>query len=86
MPDGNEIDQLKTYMEENYLFSFGDDAEVTDNLLELGIIDSYGFVELIAYIETTYAIAISGPDMESPLLVSYSGLVQFVAEKLGKSV
>ena len=64
--------------EESEAFSFSDE----DSLLELAIIDSTGILELVAFLEQRYGIAIADDELAPGNLDSVSRLTTFVQRKL----
>ena len=74
---------LRQFVDENFLFgtetTFADD----DSLLEKGIIDSTGVLELIAFLESTFGITIADEELVPENLDSITHLTRFVAAKRG---
>jgi len=72
---------LRHFICENFLFggqdSFSDDA----SLVEEGIVDSTGVLELITHLESTYGIAIDDDELVPENLDSISNLARFIAGK-----
>ena len=68
-------------MVENFLF--GEDKGMTDaaSLLELGIIDSTGVLEWVAFLESTYGFKVADEEMVPDNLDSIASLVRFVQSK-----
>jgi acyl carrier protein len=52
-----------------------------DNLFEVGILDSYGLIELLLYLEKQFAFKLTEEEMASPRLASVEGICAIVAEK-----
>ena len=79
----NVIRMVTEHLQTQLMVPF-DEGEVTldTNLLESGYIDSYGLIELIQQLESTYEIEFSGYDMVSPEIVSAAGVSGIVAAKL----
>jgi acyl carrier protein len=77
---------LRRFVEENFLFgqsaNFADDA----SFLELGIIDSTGVLELVAFLEKTYGFRLEDEELVPENLDSIVNLVRFVEAKLGIGV
>lgn len=66
-------------------FQFGQDgAELTDDasLLEHGIIDSTGVLELVSFLEEAYRLKIDDEELIPENLDSIRNLAQFVLRKL----
>lgn len=76
-------DDLRRFIAKNFLFSGGTDT-LTDSgsLLEAGIIDSTGVLELVAHVEAEYAIKVEDAELVPENLDSIGSLVAFVGRKL----
>ena len=77
---------VRQFIQENFVLAAGSKAElgVDDSLTQLGMIDSTGVLELIAFLEQTFAISISDEETVPENLDSVRKIVRFVAEKRGK--
>ena len=53
------------------------------SLLETGIVDSIGVLEVVAFVEQSFAITVSDDDLVPENFGSIGGIVRFVEEKLG---
>ena len=75
------------YMEKTFLFEF--DVEITDStdLFKEGIMDSFGYMQLMKFLQDTFRIKFSKEEMLSNVITSLSGIVAAVEAKLdgGKS-
>ena len=72
-------EQIRTYILENYLFSNDPTALADDDsFMELGIIDSTGMLELIAYLEETFGIKVKDSDMLPANLDSLNRLESYI--------
>jgi acyl carrier protein len=75
--------QLRQFVIDNFLF--GQEADgLSDNesFLERGIIDSTGVLELVAFLESTYAIKIKDEELIPANLDSIQKLVRFLQTKM----
>ncbi len=75
-------DQIREYIIENFLF--GDTEPLTGDeisLLDNGIIDSVGVMELVAYLESDHGLTIDDADLVPENLDSVANLVGFVQRK-----
>lgn len=63
-----------------------DDPKLTDetNLLEAGYMDSYGLVELVAFIESSFAIQLADDELMSAELSSVGGVCNLILRKTRK--
>jgi acyl carrier protein len=70
-------------------FMFRDDRAVladSESLLETGLIDSTGVLELVAFIETEFSIQMADSDIVPENLDSVETIVRYVDGKLGAMV
>ncbi|HEV7336694.1 MULTISPECIES: acyl carrier protein [Bosea] len=75
-------DAVKAFVIENFLF--GDTSNPladTDSLIENGIIDSTGVLELVAFIEDRYGITVADADIMPANLDSLARITAFIASK-----
>ncbi len=66
-------------------FLFGDDKKLgdSDSLLEAGIVDSTGVLELINHLEERYGIKVTDDELVPENLDSIAGIAAFLARKAG---
>jgi len=78
----NYESELRQFIVENFLFG-KEDAPLAngDSLLELGIIDSTGVLELVSFLEQKYGFTIQDEELVPENLDSIDRLVQFVRRK-----
>jgi acyl carrier protein len=75
---------LRKFLAENFIMgSQPAIIEDSDSFLEMHIMDSTGFLELVGFLEETYGIEITDEDMTPENLDSLDGVAEFVARKLG---
>ena len=77
--------QVRTYIADNFIMGsngakFGD----ADSFLDLHIIDSTGFLELITFLEDTFGIQVEDDDMIPENLDSLNSIQAYVDRKLVK--
>jgi acyl carrier protein len=75
-------DQIRGYIVENFLF--GDEGPLTSDdqsLLDSGIIDSVGVMELVSYLESDHGLQIQDEDLVPENLDSVANLAAFVRRK-----
>ena len=73
--------QLKQFVVENFLFGKQNGFGSDDSLLEMGIIDSTGILELVAHLESTYQFKVEDSELIRENLDSVRRLVAFVERK-----
>lgn len=70
------------FLESSFLFSFKDrNIGESDNLFKAGVLDSFGLVQLISFLEAEFHIEITPEDMASPKLSTLAGIIQLVSER-----
>ena len=74
--------KVRDYIRQNFLFGKDDDIAEQDSLLDRGIIDSTGAMELVTFIETEFAVTVSDKDLIPENLDSIAAITAFVARKL----
>jgi acyl carrier protein len=75
--------ELRHFVVENFLFGQGNSRlSNDDSLLEQGIIDSTGVLELVSFLEQKYSIKVQDSDLHPNNLDSISKLCVFVEAKL----
>ena len=73
---------VREFIAENFLFRA--DAQVSNNqsLLESGVIDSTGVLEVIAFLEQTFGISIADDEIVPENLDSIASMTRYLASKL----
>lgn len=77
--------EIRNFIEENFILEGDDHLGEEDSLLEKGIIDSTGVLELVAFIEETYPFKIRDEELVPDNLDSIKNISQFIRGKLGVS-
>ncbi|UWZ81921.1 acyl carrier protein [Occallatibacter riparius] len=81
-----QIDQdVEDFVVKNFLFGQQDGLTPDESLLERGVLDSTGVLELIAFLEEHYAIKVEDDDVTPDNLDSVARISDFVSRKLGYS-
>jgi acyl carrier protein len=70
---------IRNFIEENFLFQIGD-QKLADNhsLLEAGVVDSTGVLELVAFLEDTFHLQIADKDIIPQNLDTVDAITAFV--------
>jgi len=79
------MDTIKTvrkFISESFLFSEDEDFQDNDSLLENGIIDSTGVLELVTFLEQTFGIKVDDEEIVPENLDSLCNIACYVARKL----
>lgn len=76
--------QVRRFMEDNFIMGAGGVALADgDSFLEHHVLDSTGFLELITYLEETFAIKVGDDEMVPENLDSLDNIARFLARKRG---
>jgi len=76
------VDSIRTFIFENFLFDADESAlQNDDSLLEKGIIDSTGVLELVEWLEENFAIKIEDEELIPENLDSVNQLAAFIDRK-----
>ena len=75
--------KVRDFLLENFLYQRPPDFRLheDDRLLERGVIDSMGVVEMITFIEETFGIKVSEDEISEANLGSLSAITQYVITK-----
>lgn len=74
---------IRQYIEERFLVEFGDDLTDETDLFKTGIMDSFGYLQMMNFLETEFSVEISPEDILTNVFVSLSTIDAFVAGKTG---
>lgn len=81
--DGRGVEfQIKEFILSNFLFQ-AKDIDGDQSLIDAGIIDSTGVVELVAYLEDRFGIRVGDDELVPENLDSISRIAAFVSAKKG---
>ena len=85
MSNTESIEQdVREFLRDNFpLSADGVVLEREDSLIEVGVIDSTGVLELIGFIEERYEVAIADEEVLPENLDSIASITRFVGEKTG---
>ena len=74
--------ELRNFIEDNFLY-LHPDVELEDgaNLLQLGVIDSLGFVELVEEVQSRFGVAVGDLEITEDNFASVDAITAFVRRK-----
>jgi D-alanine--poly(phosphoribitol) ligase subunit 2 len=73
--------QVVAFMSRTLMIRFEDGVGGDTDLFDVGLIDSYGFVDLVAFIERTFGISLDDDELTSPEMSTLSGIVRLISLK-----
>jgi acyl carrier protein len=76
--------KVREFIKDNFMYR-DDRADLadTESLLDAGLIDSTGILELVAFIETEFSIQMADSDIVPDNLDSVDTIVRYVEGKIG---
>jgi acyl carrier protein len=85
--DNSILSRVRTFIEENFLFR----AELSgladsDSLLENGVMDSTGILELVAFLETEFSIQMSDAEIVPDNLDSIAAIAAYLERNLATAI
>jgi acyl carrier protein len=78
--------QIRQYIIDNFLFGLDDGLSNDDSLLDKGIIDSTGVLELVAHLEKAHNIKVNDNELVPENLDSVNAIVGFLGRKRQASI
>jgi acyl carrier protein len=76
------VERTRAYLRENFLYARADwNLRDDDSLIDTGVIDSIGVVELITFLQDAFGVAIGEDEITEPNLGSLAAIGRFVRAK-----
>jgi acyl carrier protein len=80
--DGKIRQEMRGFVEDNFLYMHPDvELADGDQFLSLGIVDSFGFIELVEEVQTRYGITIEDVEITEENLGSIDAITSYVQRK-----
>jgi acyl carrier protein len=76
------IDIIVTFILENFPLDKDYDIPLDDSLMEEGIVDSYGLIELIAFIEKEFSLSIDDTKITKDNFDSVNKIALFISNEI----
>jgi acyl carrier protein len=76
-------EEIKKYIIETFMYGEGN-LEDDDQLFESGIIDSMGFIKLLAFIEETFSVSISMDEVSMDNFSTINNIEKMINQKLNQ--
>ncbi len=73
---------ITQFVIDTFLFGYTDEISPSDSLLDTGVIDSTGIMELIIFLEETFNISVADEELVPENLDSIERIAQYVDRKL----
>ena len=79
-----QIEKLKNFVINNFLFGKADILEYDTDFLEKGIIDSIGILELVCFVEESFNISVQDDEILQENFSSLTKLNDYINNKLNQ--
>ncbi|RJP24110.1 MAG: acyl carrier protein [Deltaproteobacteria bacterium] len=87
MASGDTRGVIRVYLQDRFMIGKSSSSLMdTDPLLEKGILDSTGVLELVGFIEETFSFPVEDEELVPDNLGSVENLVRYVERKTGRGV
>jgi acyl carrier protein len=83
--DTSVIERIAAYIEAQFLVTYGEDFTAGTNLFEAGIMDSFGYVQLINFIQTEFGITLDDDAILTNVMVSLQRMTDAVIASLAEA-
>jgi acyl carrier protein len=71
-------DAIKAQIEDEMLVTYGEDFTDDTNLFEAGIMDSFGYVQLVGFLQETFGVTLNDEDILTNVMVSLARMTEAV--------
>lgn len=78
----DHANNIRAFIAENFLFRADADIADDQSLLDSGVMDSTGVLELIAFLEATYGITVADEEIVPDNLDSISRVTAYLSSKM----
>jgi len=75
-------EQIRNFILENFILENPEDLVDDESMLNIGIMDSTGVLELVAFIESTFEIKVEDEELHRENLDSINKIVSYLERKL----
>jgi acyl carrier protein len=82
----SQIDAVKEFIIENFLFGEEEQIELETDFFDKGIIDSTGVIELVSFLEERFNISVDDDELIPENLSSLKRVDSFLEKKLSQKV
>lgn len=75
---------IRAHIEEEFLVQFGGELADDTDLFKAGIIDSFGYVRLIGFLQDTFGVSFGDEELLTNVMISVDRMADAIAAKLGQ--
>ena len=76
--------RIADYVETQFLVTLDEDFTPDTNLFEAGIMDSFGYVQLIGFLQTEFGVTLGDDDYLTNVMVSLTRMTDAVTARLAQ--
>ncbi|TYC75460.1 acyl carrier protein [Stappia sp. BW2] len=80
------MQKIRDFIEEQFLIEFDESFPETSDLFKEGVMDSFGYIQLVRFLEQEFGIKFSEREMTGGVMVSLTQIEQTVAQKVAERV
>lgn len=80
----SRTEKIQQFIEERFLVEFGGDITADTDLFKEGVIDSFGYIQMMNFLEDEFAFQMDEADILTDVFVSLSSIDDFVSRKLAE--
>ena len=73
---------IKNFVSSNFLVEFGEEINTGTDLFKAAVIDSFGYIQLITFLQSEFHITFSDEELLTDILVSVDKIVSCVESKI----
>jgi acyl carrier protein len=77
-------DTIRQFVADSFMVDFDKAAGPDTDLFEAKYIDSFGFVDLVNFLEQTFTIKLSEDDLADPSIGTLNGMKALVLKRMGE--
>ena len=78
------MSKIRDFIEEQFLIEFDDTFPETSDLFKEGVMDSFGYIQLVRFLEEEFGIKFTEQEMTSGVMVSLTQIEKAVAQKVSE--
>jgi len=78
-------EEIRSYLQTNFIFDERQQLGDAQSLLQTGVLDSTGILELIGWLETRYGISFKDSDLVADNFDTVDRIVKFLAQRTGNN-
>lgn len=83
--DIDEItDRIRAFLGDHFMVDFGSGVDADTDLFAQGLVDSFGFIELVSFLEREFGCEFSDAEVMLAGVNTLNGLAGLVRRKLGE--